>query len=143
MFTSFISNKAIYILREYIRYRYKMFSYRSSKKNRYQNALAVCYATLDSVVSDIFGKSVTSVIDFLVEQSDSVIESIEEYQMFDSQKNRMNHAHIDYITSTINDINTTLDELVAPYENSIQLLCSIPGVKCDSALLSSLKSVSI
>ena len=32
-------------------------SCRSSEKNRYQNALTVCNVALDSVVSDIFGKS--------------------------------------------------------------------------------------
>lgn len=78
--------------------------------NRFQNALTVCNIALDSVVSDIFGKSATSVIDYLIEQSDNsinleeiasrllrslkkksdnVIESIEGYQMTDSQKYRI------------------------------------------------------
>jgi hypothetical protein len=67
--------------------------------------LTVCNVALDSVVSDIFGKSATSVIDYLIDQSDNsinheeiasrlfhslkkksdrVIESIEGYQMTDS-----------------------------------------------------------
>ena len=54
---SYIPGKSIRILREYTRYRYKLVSYRSSEKNRYQNALTVCNVALDSVVSDIFGKS--------------------------------------------------------------------------------------
>ena len=83
------------------RYRYKLVSCRSSEKNRYQNALTVCNVALDSVVSDIFGKSSTSIIDYLLEQSgttinheeiaskllrrlkskeDAVIESVEGYQ---------------------------------------------------------------
>ena len=60
---SYIPCKAIRILREYTRYRYKLVSCRSSEKNRYQNALTVCNVALDSVVSDIFGKSSTSIID--------------------------------------------------------------------------------
>ncbi|MDV3429113.1 MAG: IS110 family transposase [Bacillota bacterium] len=154
---SFIPCRAIRILREFTRYRYKLISCRSSEKNRYQNALTVCNVALDSVVSDIFGKSATSVIDYLIEQSDnsinheeissrllrslkkkseSVIESIEGYQMTDSQKYRMCliRAHLDYITSTINDIDTKIDELVATYENAIQLLCTIPGVNRNSAI---------
>ena len=65
---SYIPCKIVRILREYTRYRYKLVSCRSSEKNRYQNALTVCNIALDSVVSDIFGKSSTSIIDYLLEQ---------------------------------------------------------------------------
>ena len=154
---SYIPCKPIRILREFTRYRYKLTSCRSSEKNRFQNALTVCNVALDSVVSDIFGKSATSVIDYLLEQSDnsinheeiasrllrslkkkseSVIESIEGYQMTDPQKYRMRliHAHMDYITSTINDIDSMIDSLVEPYENAVQLLCTIPGIDRRSAV---------
>lgn len=154
---SYIPCKPIRILREFTRYRYKLTSCRSSEKNRFQNALTVCNIALDSVVSDIFGKSATSVIDYLLEQSDnsinheeissrllrslkkkseSVIESIEGYQMTESQKYRMRlvHAHMDYITSTISDIDSMIDSLVEPYENAVQLLCTIPGVDRNSAI---------
>lgn len=154
---SYIPCKPIRILREFTRYRYKLTSCRSSEKNRFQNALTVCNVALDSVVSDIFGKSATSVIDYLLEQSDnsinheeissrllrslkkkseSVIESIEGYQMTESQKYRMRlvHAHMDYITSTISDIDSMIDSLVEPYENAVQLLCTIPGVDRNSAI---------
>ena len=154
---SYIPCKPIRILREFTRYRYKLTSCRSSEKNRFQNALTVCNVALDSVVSDIFGKSATSVIDYLLEQSDnsinheeissrllrslkkkseSVIESIEGYQMTDTQKYRMRlvHAHMDYITSTISDIDSMIDSLVEPYENAVRLLCTIPGIDRSSAI---------
>lgn len=154
---SYIPCKSIRILREFTRYRYKLTSCRSSEKNRFQNALTVCNVALDSVVSDIFGKSATSVIDYLLQQSDnsinheeissrllrslkkkseSVIESIEGYQMTDAQKYRMRlvHAHMDYITSTLADIDSMIDSLVEPYENAVQLLCTIPGVDRSSAI---------
>ena len=154
---SYIPCRPIRILREFTRYRYKLTSCRSSEKNRFQNALTVCNVALDSVVSDIFGKSATSVIDYLLQQSDnsinheeissrllrslkkkseSVIESIEGYQMTESQKYRMRlvHAHMDYITSTISDIDSMIDSLVEPYENAVQLLCTIPGVDRNSAI---------
>ena len=154
---SYIPCKPIRILREFTRYRYKLTSCRSSEKNRFQNALTVCNVALDSVVSDIFGKSATSVIDYLLKQSDnsinheeissrllrslkkkseSVLESIEGYQMTDAQKYRMRlvHAHMDYITSTISDIDSMIDSLVEPYENAVQLLCTIPGVDRSSAI---------
>ena len=155
---SYIPCKPIRILREFTRYRYKLTSCRSSEKNRFQNALTVCNVALDSVVSDIFGKSATSVIDYLLKQSDnsinheeissrllrslkkkseSVIESIEGYQMTDAQKYRMRlvHAHMDYITSTLTDIDSMINSLVEPYENAVQLLCTIPGVDRSSAII--------
>ena len=50
--------------------------------------------------------------------------------MTDAQKYRMRlvHAHMDYITSTISDIDSMIDSLVEPYENAVQLLCTIPGI---------------
>ncbi len=157
---SYIPCKKIRILREFTRYRYKLVSCRSSEKNRYQNALTVCNVALDSVVSDIFGKSSTSIIDYLLGQSgtsidheviaskllkrlkakeDAVIESIEGYQMTDSQKYRMHlvRAHMDYITAAINDADSEIESLITSdpdYENAVQLLCTIPGVKHDSAV---------
>ncbi|SCG99687.1 Transposase IS116/IS110/IS902 family [uncultured Ruminococcus sp.] len=157
---SYIPCKKIRILREFTRYRYKLVSCRSSEKNRYQNALTVCNVALDSVVSDIFWKSSTSIIDYLLEQSgtsidheviaskllkhlkakeDAVIESIEGYQMTDSQKYRMHlvRAHMDYITAATNDVDSEIESLIAfdpDYENAVELLCTIPGVKYDSAI---------
>lgn len=157
---SYIPCKPIRILREFTRNRYKLTSCRTSEKNRYQNALTVCNVALDSVVFDIFGKSATSVIDYLIEQpdnsinheeiasrllrslkkkSDSVIESIEGYQMTDSQKYRMHlvRAHMDYVTAATNDVDSEIESLIAfdpDYENAVELLCTIPGVKYDSAI---------
>ena len=157
---SYIPCKKIRILREFTRYRYKLVSCRSSEKNRYQNALTVCNVALDSVVSDIFGKSSTSIIDYLLGQSgtsidheviaskllkrlkakeDAVIESIEGYQMTDSQKYRMHlvRAHMDYITAAINDVDSEIESFISSdpdYENAVELLCTIPGVKYDSAI---------
>ena len=157
---SYVPCKKIRILREYTRYRYKLISCRSSQKNRYQNALTVCNVALDSVVSDIFGKSSTSIIDYLLEQSgtsinheeiaskllrslkskeDAVIESVEGYQMTDAQKYRMRlvRAHMDYITAEINDVDKMMENMISSnpdFENAVQFLCTIPGVKRDSAI---------
>ncbi len=157
---SYIPCKIVRILREYTRYRYKLVSCRSSEKNRYQNALTVCNVALDSVVSDIFGKSSTSIIDYLLEQSgtsinheeiaskllrslkskeDAVIESVEGYQMTDAQKYRMRlvRAHMDYITAEINDVDKMIENMISSnpdFENAVQFLCTIPGVKRDSAI---------
>ena len=111
---SYIPCKIVRILREYTRYRYKLVSCRSSEKNRYQNTLTVCNVALDSVVSDIFGKSSTSIIDYLLEQSGTSI----------------NHEEI-------NDVDKMIENMISSnpdFENAVQFLCTIPGVKRDSAI---------
>ena len=147
---SYIPCKIVRILREYTRYRYKLVSCRSSEKNRYQNTLTVCNVALDSVVSDIFGKSSMSIIDYLLEQSgtsinheeiaskllrslkskeDAVIESVEGYQMTDAQKYRMRlvRAHMDYITAEINDVDKMIENMISSnpdFENAVQFSSS-------------------
>ena len=59
--------------------------------------------------------------------------------MTDSQKYRMHlvRAHMDYITAAINDVDSEIESLIASdpdYENAVELLCTIPGVKYDSAI---------
>ena len=123
-------------------------SCRSSEKNRYQNALTVCNVALDSVVSDIFGKSSTSInheeiasklLRSLKSKEDAVIESVEGYQMTDAPKYRMRlvRAHMDYITAEINDVDKMIENMISSntdFENAVQFLCTIQGVKRDSAI---------
>ena len=152
---SFIPPKDIRILREFTRYRYKLVSMKSSEKNRFQNAFTVCNVALDSVVSDMFGKSATAITDYLISEdsfdpeycvsllqrslkkkSDSVLESIEGYSITDEQKLRMRivRSHLDYITNAISQVDSAIDTMVAKYEGLISLLCTIPGVDRNSAI---------
>jgi len=152
---SYIPDKPIRILREYTRYRTKLISCRSSEKNRFQNAFTVCNVALDAVVSDMFGKSASSITDYLIssdtfdpeyctsllqkslkKKADTVVESIEGYQMTQAQKERMVmvRSHLDYVTKSIAELDEKLDQLVEPYESAIYLLCTIPGVNRASAI---------
>jgi len=59
--------------------------------------------------------------------------------MTDAPKYRMRlvRAHMDYITAEINDVDSMIENLISSnpdYGNAIQLLCTIPGVKRDSAI---------
>ena len=59
--------------------------------------------------------------------------------MTDSQKYRMRliRTHMDYITAEINDIDSSIEKMISSnpdYENAVWLLCTIPGVKRDSAI---------
>jgi transposase len=152
---SFIPNKTIRTLREFTRYRSKLVSCRSSEKNRFQNALTVCNVALDSVVSDMFGKSATNIIDYLIstesfdpeycssllqrslkKKAATVLESIEGYQISKEQKVRMKiiKAHMLYTQKFIDKVDEQITQLVQPYESQIELLSTIPGVDRASAI---------
>ena len=152
---SFIPSKPIRVLREFTRYRYKLVSMKSSEKNRFQNAFTVCNIALDSVVSDMFGKSATLITDYLLsddtfnpeycvsllqrslkKKADSVLESIEGYQITNEQKLRMNtvRSHLTYIENSIKYLDNTIDSMVTPYEPLITLMCTIPGIERKSAI---------
>lgn len=150
---SFIPSKDIRILREFTRYRYKLTSMKNSEKNRFQNASTVCNVALDSVVSDMFGKSATAITDYLIfedtfnpkycvsllqrslkKKADSVLESIEGYSITQEQKFRMRivHSHLNYIENLISQIDSAIDAMVTKHEGLISLFCTIPGVDRNS-----------
>ena len=152
---SFIPPKEIRILREFTRYRYKLVSMKSSEKNRFQNALTVCNVALDSVVSDMFGKSATAITDYLISEDTfdpeycvsllkrslkkkaaSVLESIEGYCMAPEQKIRMKivRSHLNYIEELISETDSAINTMVEKYEDVISLLRTIPGVDRNSAI---------
>ncbi len=59
--------------------------------------------------------------------------------MTDVQKYRMRLvcAHMDYITAEINDVDKMIENMISSnpdFENAIQFLCTIPGVKHASAI---------
>ena len=103
----------------------------------------------------MFGKSASSITDYLIssdtfdseyctsllqkslkKKAETVVESIEGYQMTQSQKERMImvRSHLDYVTQSIAELDEKLDKLVKPYEGAIKLLCTIPGVDRASAI---------
>lgn len=149
--------KEIYILREYTRCRFKLVSCKRSEKNRFQNVFTVCNVALDAVVSDMFGKSASAITDYLItsdefdaetcksflqkslkKKADTVIGSIEGYQMTPSQPQKermiMVCSYLEFVQKFIDALDSKLEELAAPYENAISLLCTIPGVERSCAI---------
>lgn len=152
---SYIPPRPIRELREYTRYRSKLVSCRSSEKNRFQNSWTVCNVALDAVVSDMFGKSAASITDYLLttdsfdpqhcisllqrslkKKADQVVASIEGYQMSNSQKERalLVRSHLDFVDQAIDSLDQKLNVMAAPYENTVLLLGTIPGVDRSSAI---------
>ena len=153
--SSFIPAKDIRILRELTRYRYKLTSMKSSEKNRFQNAFTVCNVALDSVVSDMFGKSATAITEYLTsdenfdaqhcisllqrslkKKADDVLTSVEGYEIAPEQKIRIGivRDHLHYIDKLIARIDACINTMVAKYESYISLLCTIPGIDRSSAI---------
>lgn len=153
--SSFIPAKDIRILRELTRYRYKLVSMKSSEKNRFQNAFTVCNVALDSVVSDMFGKSATAITDYLTsdenfdpqhcvsllqrslkKKADDVLASIEGYEISPEQKYRIGivRDHLHYIEKLIERVDSCINAMVEKYDGAISLLCTIPGIDRSSAI---------
>lgn len=152
---SYIPPKPIRILRELTRYRSKLVAMMSSEKNRFQNAFTVCNVALDSVVSDMFGKSASAITDYLLsddafdpghcvsllqrslkKKGDAVLESIEGFSIAPEQKARIRliRSHLEYITQTIANVDSVIDSMICEHEAAISLLCTIPGVDRRSAV---------
>ena len=152
---SFIPEKQIRILRELTRYLYKITNTRSSEKNRYTNALTVSNCKLDMVFSDIFGKSSSDIINIILNNDnfsnddilyclrkncksshEDVLNSITGISFEISQKQRIKiiQDHINYLTKMIDMIKEIINQLVSPYEDYIELLCTIPGINRNSAI---------
>ena len=152
---SFILEKDERILREFTRYRFKLVCCKSSEKNRYQNVFTVCNIALDSVVSDMFGKSASSITNYsinsdtfdmghcvsllrgsLKNKAEDVAASIDGFQMAPAQKLRAKavREHYDFLIEHIKKLDNAIDCLAAPLEGSITLLSSIPGIDRRSAI---------
>lgn len=146
---SYIPEKTIRVLREFTRYRSKLVSMRSGEKCRFQNAFTVCNLTLDSVVSDMFGKSATDIENYLLDssyvdpnictsllrgqlkkKSSEIIEAVEGFNMTPEQKERARiiQGHFADIDNRIAQIDEVIGRLVSKYEGAISLLCTIPGI---------------
>ena len=154
--SSFIPTKDFRVLRELTRYLYKLTCMRTSEKNRFTNALTVGNCKLDMVFSDIFGKSSQSIIDIIINNDnfsdtdiisclkkncksshEDILSSINGIDFSIEQKLRINiiKEHINYLDKSIETLKNIIDELIVPYEDYVTLLCTIPGVDRNSAII--------
>ena len=153
---SFIPSKDIRILRELTRYKFKLTNIRSSEKNRYQNALTVGNCKLDMVFTDVFGKSSSNIANLILldkeyteedilskvhksckASNEDIINAVSGIDLTPVQKARIHviQKHMDQVNENINEINKLIDIMAKPFEDDINFLCQIPGVKRDSAIV--------
>ena len=155
---SFIPPKSTRCLRELLRYRVKLVNMASSEKNRIQNSLTISNITLDSVLSDIFGKSASNILDYILSldkpedfneefiktllcksaktKSDDIITSIKGFCIPDSTvvKIKSSRIHLEAIQNTVSSIDKEVDRLISSeYQVYVDLAKTVPGISDNSA----------
>lgn len=152
--SSYIPVKEIRKLRELFRYRSKLVNERSAEKMRLQNSLTVSNIALASVLTDSFGKSASSIIEYLLscetfdpehcksllqrsakKKADDVVASIIGYEISSDQSVKMKicREHVDYISAIVDKLDAHIMELSKPYEVLIHLAADVPGITETSA----------
>lgn len=155
---SFIPPKSTRNLRELLRYRFKLVNMSSSEKQRIQNSLTISNISLDSVLSDLFGKSATLILDYILSldkpedfdeeycktllqksaktKSDDIITSIQGFAIPESTvvKIKSSREHLNSINETIKNIDNEVDRIInSEYKNYVDLAKTIPGISETSA----------
>ena len=152
---SYIPPKPIRMLRELFRYRFKLVNNRSSERNRLQNCLTVSNIQLASVLTDMTGKSATSIINYITtcetfdpeycksllqksakKKADDVVKSIVGYSISSEQSTKIDvcKKHQDNLDEHIQSIQDKMYELAKPYEKQINHICTCPGFQKNSAI---------
>ena len=154
---SFIPPSDIRDLRELCRYRLKLTYMRTSEKNRYQNSMTISKVRLDSVFSDPFGKSASSIMSYLIStdpdevddneilrrvdrrvkaSSEDILNSIHGYEFIGVQRDKLQviRKHLDDINECIRMIDAKLEYYRCKYAEIIRHLITMIGITEDSAL---------
>jgi transposase len=149
---SFVPPKPIRALRNLTRYRKTQIQERAREANRLHKALEDTGIKLDCVATDILGVSGRRMLDALV-QGTTDPELLAELAkgrlrvkipaLREALAGRFDHlhavwigailAHIDFLDEQIAGLTEAIAEQIAPFENAVELLCTIPGVQRRSA----------
>jgi transposase len=147
---SFIPPPDIRHLRDLVRYRFKLTNCLTGEKNRAQNCLTVSNLKLDDVFSDVFGKSASSIIHYILEHPGEPFDvapfvdrrckhSIEEIQAAvdgfvapeQATKLREILRHIEELKGHKLNIETEILRLANPYQMPLELMRTVPGFSAD------------
>lgn len=151
---SFIPPAKIRELRDLMRYRFKLTNYMTGEKNRAQNSLTVSNIQLDHAFSDVFGKSATRILDYLLEHPDEknfdvapfvdrrCKTPIEEIQLSidgnisyeQTEKLKIIRSHMDSLGFCKLNLESIILTLAEPFMPQINLVSSVPGIRDFSAI---------
>ena len=151
---SFIPPAQVRELRDLMRYRYKLTCYMTGEKNRAQNCLTVSNIQLASAFSDVFGKSASAILDYILSnpndkdfEVDQFVHKgcktpIEEIQLSidgaisheQAEKLRIIRSHMDNLALCKNGLESTITTLAKCFLPQINLVSTTPGIKDFSAI---------
>ena len=144
---SFIPPEDIRQLRDLCRYWSKLTSYTTGEKNRAQNCLTVSNLKLDSVFSNVFGKSASAIIGFMLEhpgeefdvtpfvdrRCKSPIQDIQAavdgaFSPWQAEKLKIIRAHMSDLDSLKVALGNLILQLAQPHMSLVELLLTVPGI---------------
>jgi len=144
---SFVPPPVIARLRDLTRYRKKLVEDRAKETQRIQKLLEDAGIKLDSVVSDVLGKSARQMLEALIEgtRDPEVLADMARTRMrpkipelrralrgrFGSHHALLLQVHLDHIDhlgSAIERLDAEVEEVIAPFDEQARRLCTIPGV---------------
>ena len=154
---SFVPPADIRDLRELCRYRLKLTYMRTSEKNRFQNSMTVSKVRLDCVFSDPFGKSASSIMEYLIKtepedisdeqilslvdrrvkaSGENILDSIHGYEFIGIQRDKLSiiNQHLGQINECIRLIDEKLDYFRQKYSSILSHLTTMVGISEESAL---------
>lgn len=144
---SFIPPREIAQLRDLTRYRKKMIEERTREVQRIQKLLEDAGIKLDSVVSDVLGKSAREMLEALIAgERDPVV--LAEYARTRMRPRipdlrlaleggfgdhhalllRLHLNHVDQLTAAVDGLDVEVDRLIAPFAEAHRRLTTIPGI---------------
>jgi transposase len=144
---SFVPPPEIAELRDLTRYQTKLIQERAREIQRVQKQLAIAGVKLDSVASDVMGKSSRKMLAALVD-GERDVEVLAEMSMaklrakipelrlaleadIDGHRTmmlEMHLDHIDHLTVSIDRLEAEIDRVIAPFAEQRRRLCTIPGI---------------
>lgn len=151
---SFIPPVDIRQLRDLMRYRFKLTNFTTGEKNRAQNCLTTSNIQLDRAFSDVFGKSATALLDYLLKHPDEknfdvtpfvdrrCKTPIEEIQLSidgtisheQAEKLKVIRTHMDTLELCKLNLKSVILTLVEPYLPQLNLIATVPGIRDFSAI---------
>jgi transposase len=145
---SFVPPKPIRALRNLTRYRKTQIQERAREANRLHKALEDTGIKLDCVASDILGKSGRLMLDALIAGTTdpAVLADLAKGRLRakipalrEALEGRFDHLHavwigailnhLDFLDEQIASLTEAIGEQIAPFEQAVELLCTIPGVQ--------------
>jgi transposase len=146
--SSLVPPKPIRALRNLTRYRKTQIQERAREANRLHKALEDTGIKLDCVATNVLGKSGRAMLDALVAgTTDPVVLAdlakgklrAEIPALREALEGRFDHLHavrigailnhLDFLDEQISSLTEAIGEEIAPFEQTVELLCTIPGVQ--------------